>query len=136
MSLHWKRMSRRFTGNVLLVASHNQGKVREFEALLADRVADVTSAAALGLPEPEETGDSFVANALIKARSAAETSGLPALADDSGLVVTALGFALTFATVQATPILASTFGWPIVLAALALGPAFGIVAMLRLRAMG
>ncbi|NNE22206.1 MAG: MFS transporter [Rhizobiales bacterium] len=49
---------------------------------------------------------------------------------------TALGFALTFATVQATPILASTFGWPIVLAALALGPAFGIVAMLRLRAMG
>ncbi|MDH3742729.1 MAG: MFS transporter, partial [Hyphomicrobiales bacterium] len=49
---------------------------------------------------------------------------------------TALGFALTFATVQATPILASSLGWPIVLAALALGPAFGIVAMLKLRAMG
>jgi XTP/dITP diphosphohydrolase len=75
----------------LVIASHNPGKVREFEALLAPHAVDVVSAATLGLDEPEETGDSFEANATLKAVAAARASGLPALADDSGLVVPALG---------------------------------------------
>jgi XTP/dITP diphosphohydrolase len=75
----------------LVIASHNAGKVAEFEELLAPLGGDVVSAAALGLAEPEETGDSFTANALLKARAAAKASGLPALADDSGLTVPALG---------------------------------------------
>ncbi len=74
----------------LLVASHNAGKVREIEALLAPLAIEVRSAAALNLPEPEETGSSFEANAELKARAAAEASGLWALADDSGLAVPAL----------------------------------------------
>lgn len=75
----------------LLIASHNAGKVREIGELLAPYGVEVVSAAALGLPEPEETGTSFAANAELKARAAAEASGLPALADDSGLAVDALG---------------------------------------------
>jgi XTP/dITP diphosphohydrolase len=75
----------------LLVASHNQGKVREIADLLAPFGFDVRSAAALGLAEPEETGSTFEENAILKARGAAAASGLPALADDSGLVVDALG---------------------------------------------
>ena len=74
-------------GRRLLVATHNPGKLREFEYLLEPRGIEVVGAAALGLPEPEETGDSFKANALLKARAAADASGLPALADDSGIVV-------------------------------------------------
>lgn len=81
---------RRFTGTRLVIASHNAGKVREIGALLAPYGADVVSAAELGLPEPEETGETFVANAELKAGAAAAASGLPALADDSGLVVPAL----------------------------------------------
>jgi XTP/dITP diphosphohydrolase len=84
-------MARRFTGDRLVIASHNPGKVEEIAALLAPFAVDGVSAGALGLPEPEETGDSFEANAALKARAAAEASGLPALADDSGLVVPALG---------------------------------------------
>ena len=80
-----------FTGDRLVIASHNQGKVEEIAALLAPFAVSTVSAAALGIPEPEETGDSFEANAALKARAAAEASGLPALADDSGLVVPALG---------------------------------------------
>ena len=84
-------MSRRFAGGRLVVASHNPGKVEEITALLAPFAVEAVSAGALGLPEPEETGDSFEANAALKAHAAAEASGWPALADDSGLVVPALG---------------------------------------------
>jgi XTP/dITP diphosphohydrolase len=74
----------------LVLASQNPGKVREIAALLAPWGVEVSSAAALGLPEPEETGSSYAENAVLKARAAAEAAGLPALADDSGLSVTAL----------------------------------------------
>ena len=75
----------------LVIASHNKGKVREIADLLAGRGFDVVSAADLDLPEPVETGTTFFANAELKARSAADLSGYPALADDSGLCVDALG---------------------------------------------
>lgn len=74
----------------LVVASHNAGKVREIEALLAPFAIDVRSAAALGLPEPEETGQTFEENAALKARAAALGAHMAALADDSGIVVPAL----------------------------------------------
>jgi XTP/dITP diphosphohydrolase len=83
-------MARIFTGDRLVVASHNQGKVDEISALLAAVAIEPLSAASIGLPEPEETGASFEANAVLKARTAVDASGLPALADDSGLVVPAL----------------------------------------------
>jgi XTP/dITP diphosphohydrolase len=76
-------------GERLVVATHNPGKVPELAALLHGRY-DLTSAGALGLPEPEETEATFAGNALLKARHAARLSGLPALADDSGLSVAAL----------------------------------------------
>lgn len=75
----------------LVIASHNPGKVREIRALLGPYGIEPVSAAELDLPEPEETGTSFVANAELKALQAADLSGLPALADDSGLCVEALG---------------------------------------------
>ncbi|WP_246611082.1 RdgB/HAM1 family non-canonical purine NTP pyrophosphatase [Aquisediminimonas profunda] len=75
----------------LVIASHNQGKVREIRALLAPFGIEPVSAGDLGLPEPEETGTTFAENALIKARASAEGSGIVALADDSGLCVDALG---------------------------------------------
>lgn len=75
----------------LVVASHNSGKVREIGALLAPLGVEAVSAGALGLAEPAETETTFVGNAVLKARAAAEASGLPALADDSGLEVLALG---------------------------------------------
>ena len=74
----------------LVIASHNPGKVKEIAALLEPYGIETVSAAALDLPEPEETGTTFVVNAELKARSAADLSGLPALADDSGLCVEAL----------------------------------------------
>ena len=77
-------------GSALVVASHNKGKVREIEELLAPFGFDIKGAEELGLPEPDENGTSFTENALIKARSAANISGLPSLADDSGLCVGAL----------------------------------------------
>ena len=83
-------MARRFTGDRLVIASHNQGKVEEIAALLVPFAIDTVSAGALGISEPEETGDSFEENAALKGRAVAEASGLPALADDSGLVVPAL----------------------------------------------
>jgi XTP/dITP diphosphohydrolase len=82
---------RAFDSERLVVASHNTGKIREIAALLAPYGVSVVSAGELGLPEPVETGDSFVANAELKALTAATASGLPALADDSGLAVAALG---------------------------------------------
>ena len=75
----------------LVVASHNPGKIAEIDALLAPFGVRTVGAAALGLPEPEETGTTFEGNAVLKARAAAEASGLPAVADDSGIVVPALG---------------------------------------------
>jgi XTP/dITP diphosphohydrolase len=83
-------MARRFTDTRLVLASHNAGKLREIAALLQPLRIDVSSAAEHGLPEPEETGTSFVANAELKALASARGSGLPALADDSGLAVAAL----------------------------------------------
>ncbi|HUR43605.1 MAG TPA: RdgB/HAM1 family non-canonical purine NTP pyrophosphatase [Aestuariivirga sp.] len=77
-------------GGRLVVASHNPGKAREMAELLKRYDVEVLSAANLGLAEPEETGDSFAANAELKARAAAKAAGLPALADDSGLCVNAL----------------------------------------------
>jgi XTP/dITP diphosphohydrolase len=84
-------MPRPFNGDRLVIASHNPGKIEEIGALLAPFAVAVVSAGSLGIPEPEETGGTFEANAALKARAAAEASGLPALADDSGLVVPALG---------------------------------------------
>ncbi len=83
-------MARHFSGGRLVIASHNPGKIREIGDLLAPYGADVVSAGALGLPEPEETENSFIGNARLKALAAATASGLPALADDSGLAVNAL----------------------------------------------
>lgn len=74
----------------LVIASHNPGKVREIRALLGPYGIEPVSAAELDLPEPEETGTTFVANAELKALQAADLSGLPALSDDSGLCVEAL----------------------------------------------
>ena len=74
----------------ILVASHNSGKVREIGALLAPLGFTVVAASGLGLAEPDETEDTFEGNAILKARAGAQATGLPALADDSGLVVTAL----------------------------------------------
>jgi XTP/dITP diphosphohydrolase len=83
-------MRRRFSGNCLVIASHNPGKVKEIAALVQPFGVAVMAAGALGLAEPEETGSSFAENAALKARAAATASGRPALADDSGLVVPAL----------------------------------------------
>lgn len=77
-------------GTTLVIASHNRGKVAEIADLLAPLGFAVKSAGDLGLPEPEETEDSFAGNAALKARAAADASGLAALADDSGLCVAAL----------------------------------------------
>ena len=83
-------MARLFTGDELVIASHNDGKLREIAALFADRPFLVTSAKTYDLPEPDETEDSFLGNAALKARATAAATGKAALADDSGLVVSAL----------------------------------------------
>jgi XTP/dITP diphosphohydrolase len=83
-------VSRKLGSGKLVIATHNAGKLKEIAALMAPYGVDCISAGSLGLPEPAETGRTFVDNALIKARAAAEASGLPALADDSGLSVAAL----------------------------------------------
>lgn len=75
----------------LVIATHNAGKLWEMRELLAPHGVDAVSAGDLGLPEPEETGGNFHANAELKAVAAAQAAGLPALADDSGLCVEALG---------------------------------------------
>jgi XTP/dITP diphosphohydrolase len=84
-------VKRSVLGKTLVIASHNAGKVAEIGELLAPMAIEVRSAAELGLAEPEETGISFAENALLKAEAAAQASRLPALADDSGLEVEALG---------------------------------------------
>ena len=78
-------------GDRLVLATHNQGKYRENAALLAPYGLEVLSAGAFGLPEPEETGLTFEENAVLKAKAACAATGLPAIADDSGLEVPALG---------------------------------------------
>ncbi len=77
--------------STLVMATHNPGKLGEFQTLLAPYIQNITSAGELGLPEPEETGTTFVENALLKARAAATLSNEVSLADDSGLCVNALG---------------------------------------------
>ncbi len=77
-------------GRQLVIASHNPGKVREIHDLLGPLGYEVMSAGEAGAPEPEETGQTFVQNALIKAEACMVATGLPALADDSGLEVDAL----------------------------------------------
>ena len=84
-------MTRRFAGDALLVATHNRGKLDEIAALLQPYGVAVTGAADHGLPEPAETGTTFVENARIKAHAAARATGLPALSDDSGIQIDALG---------------------------------------------
>lgn len=81
---------RKLGGGSLVIATHNAGKLKEISALLDPYGMKCISAGSLGLPEPAETGTTFAQNALIKARAAAEASGLAALADDSGLGVDAL----------------------------------------------
>ena len=83
-------MIRRFDGDRLLVATHNQGKLEEMAHLLEPYGVACVGARELNLPEPEETGTTFVENARIKAHAAAEATGLPALADDSGIEIDAL----------------------------------------------
>lgn len=82
---------RQFSGDRLLVATHNAGKLAEIADLLTPFAITVVSAAALGLPEPAETESTFAGNARIKAHAGARASGLPTLADDSGMSVDALG---------------------------------------------
>lgn len=84
-------MARTFTGDRLVIASHNAGKLKEIAALLEPLGIKVSSAGDHGVPEPEETGTSFRENAELKALACARATGLPALADDSGLKVAALG---------------------------------------------
>lgn len=81
---------RRFSGDRLIVATHNAGKLREIEALLAPFAVQAISAGSLGLPEPDETETTFVGNARIKAHAAARATNLPTLADDSGISVDGL----------------------------------------------
>jgi XTP/dITP diphosphohydrolase len=85
-----KVTGRTVRGSRLVIASHNRGKLRELAELLRPHEVDVNLASDLGLPEPEETADTFTGNAAIKAIAVARAAGFPALADDSGLAVAAL----------------------------------------------
>lgn len=84
-------MTRKFSGDRLLIATHNQGKLEEMAHLLSPYGVQVVGAAEMNLPEPEETETTFVGNARIKAHAAAQATGLPALSDDSGIEIDALG---------------------------------------------
>lgn len=84
-------MTRKFSGDRLLVATHNKGKLEEMAHLLEPYGVQVVGAAEMDLPEPDETEDTFVGNARIKAHAAAKATGLPALSDDSGIEIAALG---------------------------------------------
>ncbi|WP_281708682.1 RdgB/HAM1 family non-canonical purine NTP pyrophosphatase [Phaeobacter italicus] len=83
-------MTRKFEGDRLLVATHNKGKLEEMTHLLQPFGVTVVDAGEMNLPEPEETEDTFVGNARIKAHAAAKATGLPALSDDSGITIDAL----------------------------------------------
>ncbi|SMO95824.1 RdgB/HAM1 family non-canonical purine NTP pyrophosphatase [Paracoccus laeviglucosivorans] len=82
---------RKLTEKKILVATHNAGKLDEIRAMMAPHGIEVTSAGEMGLPEPAETEDSFIGNARIKACAAMQATGLPVLADDSGITVDGLG---------------------------------------------
>jgi XTP/dITP diphosphohydrolase len=81
---------RAFTDKKLVLATHNKGKLAELRGMFAPYGIELVSAGELNLPEPDETEDTFIGNALIKAKAAVAASGLPVLADDSGLCVNAL----------------------------------------------
>jgi len=83
-------MTRKFDGARILIATHNAGKLEEMQQLFAPHGVDVVGAAELDLSEPEETENTFIGNARIKAQAAVKATGLPALADDSGIEVQAL----------------------------------------------
>lgn len=83
-------MIRKFDGNQLLVATHNKGKLAEITEILAPHGVSVVGAGDMNLPEPDETESTFVGNARIKAHAASQATGLPALADDSGICIDAL----------------------------------------------
>ncbi len=83
-------MTRKFEGDQLLVATHNAGKLAEITEILAPHGVSVVGAGDMDLPEPEETEDTFMGNARIKAHAAAKATGLPALSDDSGITIDAL----------------------------------------------
>ncbi|OED49483.1 non-canonical purine NTP pyrophosphatase, RdgB/HAM1 family [Rhodobacteraceae bacterium (ex Bugula neritina AB1)] len=83
-------MTRKLEGGKLLVATHNKGKLAEISEILAPFGVSVVGAGEMDLPEPEETEDTFVGNARIKAHAAAKATGLPALSDDSGITIDAL----------------------------------------------
>ncbi|TLP65650.1 RdgB/HAM1 family non-canonical purine NTP pyrophosphatase [Parasedimentitalea maritima] len=83
-------MTRKFAGGKLLLATHNKGKLEEMTHLLGPYGVTVVSAGEMDLPEPDETEDTFVGNARIKAHAAAKATGLPALSDDSGITIDAL----------------------------------------------
>ncbi|WP_372571533.1 RdgB/HAM1 family non-canonical purine NTP pyrophosphatase [Ruegeria jejuensis] len=83
-------MTRKFTGDRLLIATHNKGKLEEMAHLLTPFGVTVIGAGEMDLPEPEETEDTFIGNARIKAHAAAKATGLPALSDDSGITIDAL----------------------------------------------
>lgn len=91
MAVKSAESSQRLVPGRLLAATHNRGKVEELKALFGPHGFQVVSALELGLDEPEETETTFAGNALLKARAASKATGLPALSDDSGLAVTALG---------------------------------------------
>ena len=84
-------MTRAFQESRLIIASHNQGKCREIAAYLTPYAIEILEASDLNLPEPDETGTSYKANATLKATAAAQATGIPALADDSGFEISALG---------------------------------------------
>lgn len=83
-------MTRKFSGDTLLIATHNSGKLMEMRQILKPRGIKVVGAADMNLPEPEETETTFVGNARIKAHAAVKATGLPALSDDSGIEIDAL----------------------------------------------
>ena len=83
-------MSRKFQGDRILIATHNAGKLEEMRELFAPLGITVVGAAEMDLAEPDETEDTFIGNARIKAQAAVKATGLPALADDSGIKVAAL----------------------------------------------
>jgi XTP/dITP diphosphohydrolase len=82
---------RKFTGDELVVATHNHGKLRELRELFGHRVKKLSAASDYGIEAPAETGTTFLENALIKAQTVAQATGKPALADDSGICIDALG---------------------------------------------
>ena len=103
-------------GERLVVATHNDGKRAELAALLAPFGVEAISAASLGLAEPAETGETFAANATLKAVAAARASGLPALADDSGFCIAALGGAPGVRTADSALLPDGTRDWSVAMA--------------------